>query len=642
MTQGAVKDRYSLVELAALLDVTRQALEYRAKRDAWPSTETGGRGRGGMRREYLIPAELAKAIEARQVAERHARALAAPTPDIAAEATDKADADQQVLARLETLAAPQRARFEARKAVVAGFFEWLRLRGGRRSIKQYEAYVSGYNAGHLRNNPTFAMLAPAFGVLDAIGLRSLQRWVSGYERDGLSAFLDEKTGRHQRGLNEIERQPALRDLVLGLIIKVPHIKVRRLVEAATARFAGDDSVLVPHEAAFYRFVRTWKAQNAELYLAITNPDAWRNKDMVAHGDQSEGIVRPNQCWELDSSPMDVQLHDGRWALVACVDVATGRAKLLLTKTSTAAAIGQLLRACILDWGLPEMVKTDNGSDYTSEYVRLVLQALAVEHVLCPPFQPWHKSHVERFFRTFQHDLVELLPGFVGHNVTERKAIESRRAFSEQLTKKNAEILDVRMGSEEFNQFMTMWLSGYHGRAHGGQDGMTPDQAYAASAVSLRRLDDERVLDVLLAEAPGDGGYRTVQKKGLRLDGAWFIAPELGTCVGERVRVKLDETDLGWIYVFTADGGFLCRAACPERTGIDRREYAARARVLQKERISREKAALKAASRVDVGEVLDGILRDRASEAGKLVALPKPATQATTPGIQAAPCIAGWS
>lgn len=159
-----------------------------------------------------------------------------------------------------------------------------------------------------------------------------------------------------------------------------------------------------------------------------------------------------------------------------------------------------------------------------------------------------------------------------------------------------------------------------------------------AAASLSR----RVLDVLLAEAPGDGGYRTVQKKGLRLDGAWFIAPELGTCVGERVRVKLDETDLGWIYVFTADGGFLCRAACPERTGIDRREYAARARVLQKERISREKAALKAASRVDVGEVLDGILRDRASEAGKLVAMPKPATQATTPGIQAAPCIAGWS
>ena len=35
-------------------------------------------------------------------------------------------------------------------------------------------------------------------------------------------------------------------------------------------------------------------------------------------------------------------------------------------------------------------------------------------------------------KTFQHDCAAILPGFVGHNVADRKMIEERKAFAARL------------------------------------------------------------------------------------------------------------------------------------------------------------------------------------------------------------------
>jgi len=41
-------------------------------------------------------------------------------------------------------------------------------------------------------------------------------------------------------------------------------------------------------------------------------------------------------------------------------------------------------------------------------------------------------HIERFFGTFTRDLVELVDGFVGHNVDQRSRIEDRKAFAQRI------------------------------------------------------------------------------------------------------------------------------------------------------------------------------------------------------------------
>lgn len=645
-----MKLHYSAAELADLalpgMPTSRDNIRLKAERDAWPYREVTGRG--GKRREYQVPTAVLLAIKAKLDAQTHAERIASPLAPAAPRAAygfqldlidqeARASSDREVLAQLATLTPGQARRFEARRAVVNAWYVFLKLRGWpKRTTALFDAFVSAYNAGTLRANLSFAELAVTVGVLDKIARRTLQMWVSGYEKSGLAALVDEVDGAHRRGKFCITEQHALHEFVVGLLIAKPHIKVSALHEAAKARFAGDASVDLPTEHAFYRFVNTWKRDNAALFTALSNPDAWKNTYMAAFGSASENIVRLNQMWEFDSTPGDVMLLDGRHHIIGCVDVYSRRPKLLVSKTSRAIAVGALVRRALTDWGMPEGARTDNGQEYVSKYVADVFGALDVEHILCPPFQPWHKPHIERFFRTFSHGLVELLDGYIGHNVAERKELEARAAFSERLFQKDG-VLEVSMTAAELQTFCDQWVDNiYCHDEHSGLDGKTPFQMAAEWAGTIRRIDNPRVLDVLLAEMPRNGGEGTVQKKGIKLDGAWFIAPELGPCVGEVVRIKLDPTDLGRIYVFNEDGAFLCIAEDPKRTGMDRREVAAKAKALQQEHLRQAKEHVRAVTRrANTDDVVGEILRHRAAEAGKLAALPRPGIATTTPGIEAA-------
>jgi cytochrome c556 len=128
----------------------------------------------------------------------------------------------------------------------------------------------------------------------------------------------------------------------------------------------------------------------------------------------------------------------------------------------------------------------------------------------------------------------------------------------------------------------------------------------------------------------------VLKKGLKIDGAWFIAPELAVnLIGRDVQVRLDPVDLGRVYVFH-EGDFVCVAECPERTGMNRQAVAQQAKRMQVEEVNRQKRELKALARkVDTTQVVDAILRQNAADAGKLVAMPKASTPFETQGTRAA-------
>ena len=172
---------------------------------------------------------------------------------------------------------------------------------------------------------------------------------------------------------------------------------------------------------------------------------------------------------------------------------------------------------------------------------------------------------------------------------------------------------------------------YHNREHGSLD-MSPFQKAVSWTGSVERIDNPRLLDVLLAERI----QRTVQKKGLKIDDAWFIAPELAVnLVGRDVQVRLDPLDLGRVYVFH-DGQFICVAECPERTGMNRQEVAQKAKKMQAAEVSRQKRELKAMARkVNTDDVVQEILRHNAAQAGTLVAMPKPAVPVNTAGTRAA-------
>jgi|GEM_PF-540801 len=523
------------------------------------------------------------------------------------------------------------ALIDAWIAVLRAQENWCAAHGIEKVVERDLKFADAWNAGTIEIDESVRTRLPRLSRTNLARQRSRLR-------QGNLAALAGKT--YAPRSSKIDRLPQVREFVLGTIAQHPHITSRSLYQAVKTRF-NQQGLDLPTEANLNRWIQSWKAENAELYMAISDPDKWKGQYMAAFGDASEGIIRPNQRWEFDSTPADVMLTDGRYALIGVVDVYTRRAKLLVSKTSKATAIAALARKALLDWGVPETAKTDNGKDYTSDHLTRCFAGLGIKHELCPPFQPWKKPHIERFFKTFSHDLVELLPGFIGHNVADRKAIESRRSFADRMMSRG-KVVEVAMDAAALQAFCDQWIAAYSGRPHGGLNGQTPIQVLTqATGWQQRTIGNERLLDMLLAEAPA-GGTRTVQKdNGIRIDNAWYIAPELAAdgddgYIKQRVHVRYDPCDLGRIYCFDGDGKFICVAECPERTGINRQEVASRAKKRQQKRISEGRKQMKRYARAAKTESIgQEILEAQAEQAGKVIPFRQPTIAHQTPALDAA-------
>jgi transposase InsO family protein len=575
---------------------------------------------GGVTHVYqkeALPRDLRLAIAARLGPFLPGAGLGATKAAIAApEALTRSQ--QQLLA-----ATPRRAtRAETRAVAVRAFEAWVLIVGlrGRRAAERFaELWAAG------------AIEAPdwVLEALPALSAPSLLRWQQRLASEGAIAL----AGDYKPRLSIIDADPVLRDAAEGLIYRHPHAKGSDLRDALKA--LCNDGRDLPSYRACCRWLADWKAKRRQLHQHLLNPDAHRGRFMPAFGDAAAGVERPNQLWEMDSTPGDAMLRVGdrrvRHSVIGVVDVHTRRKLLLVWPTSNSEGIALLIRRAILEWGVPEAIKTDNGADYTSRAVSRVLADLGVSHKLTRPFSPEEKPHIERALGAFSHGLVELLPGFAGHNVAEAQALRERQTFASRLMSRG-EVADCPLSPEEFQRFCDRWSGEYHfRRPHAGLGNRTPEEVMRAWTGPLRRVADERALDLLLAPVVG---LRTVTKKGIRLDRGTYIAAALGSLVGEQVECRHDPADLGRIYVFTTEGAFVAVAEDPERTGIDRRAVAQAAKAVARRGVSEQRARLKeAAKALPKGAALAEAILDAAAPAANVVAFPRAAAPHSTPAIE---------
>ena len=219
--------------------------------------------------------------------------------------------------------------------------------------------------------------------------------------------------------------------------------------------------------------------------------------------------------------------------------------------------------------------------------------MGIKIVTTNPFSPWEKPHIERVFRTMATSLFENLKDFIGHNVAERKAIESRDSFADRFMKSGATI-NLRMTSHELQSVIDDWIENvYHQNIHGGIN-TTPEMKAAESTVPVRRIDDERVLDILLLPA----GERKIRKKGIRYEGGWYRSEGMVGFVGDMVEVRRDHANAGKLYVFDLQGTFITIAWDSELDGIPAIDYHAARKDQAREMRLRKKL---------LGELADEIL-----------------------------------
>ncbi len=330
----------------------------------------------------------------------------------------------------------------------------------RAALKAVEALAAGgLSAGAAREEFAFAwaegdrfdMDPDHAEILGASGPspETLRNWGRLFAREGLGG-LAPKWGAHRKGSGLIDQDAAMRATVEDMLLAHPGGSLRTVLRLLKARFPEER---IPSRRTLEIWAAKWREAHPDLAAFAKSPDDYKSRVKLVAGNASEGVLRLNQRWEADSTPNDVLLSDGKRAtLVGVIDVWSRRVKIVVSRSSSAAAVAACIRKAILAWGAPETLVTDNGSDYASDHIGRVCEALQIEQKLCVVYSPEQKPHIERFHGTFTRGLATLLEGFIGHNVAQRKAIEARKSFADRLGDKDAEPPELRMTAAELQTF----------------------------------------------------------------------------------------------------------------------------------------------------------------------------------------------
>ncbi|PZU93085.1 MAG: integrase [Chelatococcus sp.] len=594
-----------------------------AEREDWARfsaycRQRSGRGGGLEYHIRLLPVGARMAYLGPQAAQEE---ISAP-----AEALQAAPEPPVTATRASTL------QLDARLAVLGALKAFIRASEMSQTLA-ISYFVDLYNLGKVEI-PTWAAQ-----VLPRLSIRTVLRWLAA-SREGETDRLavDRGAGRRGQGVLDAAFDGEIKHFALAVHSLNDLYTATQIYGAVKGEFEARltaAGLALPGQRAFEIRLNAWKQEYAAGLLKMVDPDGFRNRMRVSG---SFDFMAPhlNALWQIDASPVDAMCIDGRHSIYVCIDYWSRRIILFVSKTPRSEAVQLLMRKAILAWGVPDAVKTDNGSDFVARATVRLFARLQIEAIRSAAFSPWQKGVVERNIRTFQTDCARMLQGFVGHNVAQRKKIEGRKAFSQRLGQENA-AFNVTMTGEELQRICDSWAEGiYAHHAHRGLKNMTPFAKASSSTQPIRTVDAD-ALAALLMQAPKGDGYRTVGKKGILLDDYHY--QPMGLLPGDRVFVTLDPADKGTIWLF-ADESMdrpLGRAVCGELAGIDRAELLAQRKAMQARMVEEQMAESKAmlrSKRVTDRTVLDHRMAEAASRIGNLVAFPPRSEIHTTPALDA--------
>ena len=193
-------------------------------------------------------------------------------------------------------------------------------------------------------------------------------------------------------------------------------------------------------------------------------------------------------------------------------------------------------------GIPDILYTYNGSDFTSQHLEQVGADLKIRLVFSIPGKPRGRGRIERFFSTINEMFLCELDGYAPAGAAVRG--KPTLTLAEFETRFRAFLLDV-----------------YHRRKN-AETKIPPVERWEAKGFLPRMPDSLEQLDLLLIQV---AKARQVRVDGIHFQNLRYISTTLAAYVGETVTLRFDPRDMAEIRVFHNDR-FLCRAVCAELAG----------------------------------------------------------------------------
>ena len=380
-----------------------------------------------------------------------------------------------------------------------------------------------------------------------LALRTARRWVSRYRAGGLAALT--RSPRTDKGSHRA-LSPPLQELVEALALATPRRSVAAIhrTVSALARDRGDTP---PGYAAVYALVRA--LDPALLTLAHEGAKAYSETYDLLYRREVEA---PNAVWQADHTLLDIVVLDDKgvparpWLSVIVDDYSRAIAGYFLSFNApaalqTALALHQAIwRKREPGWtvcGIPGVLYTDHGSDFTSRHIEQVCADLKIRLVFSLPGKPRGRGRVERFFATVNQRFLTDLPGYAPAGQTKRPPT-----------------LTLGTLDHAFRRFV---LDDYHQTPHSAT-GIPPQARWSSGGFLPHMPESLEQLDLLLLTVAKP---RQVHQDGIRFQALRYIDATLAAYVGESVTIRYDPRDMAEIRVYHKDR-FLCRAVCQELAG----------------------------------------------------------------------------
>lgn len=397
---------------------------------------------------------------------------------------------------------------------------------------------------HLEGGLPLAAVARDAGI----PYRTAQRWVALYRRFGLTAL-----ARKRRADCGVRRSlsPEMQKVVEGLALQKPPLPIAALYRQVY-RLANQQNESPPSYAVVYDIVR--RLPGDLVMLAHEGSKAYADVFELVYRREAEC---PNAIWQADHTPLDILIlrEDGTaakpWLTVIIDDFSRAIAGYFLyfeapSAIQTALALHQAIwrkkdprwRVC----GIPEVLYTDNGSDFTSRHLEQVAADIKMQLIFSKPGKPRGRGRIERFFSTVTSMLLSGLPGHTPQN----GGICGKPTLT--LPELDAMLREFILGL-------------YHLREH-SETKVTPQTRWEQGSFLPRMPNSLEELDLLLLTVTK---ARKVHPDGIHFQGLRYVDLTLATYIGESVVLRYDPRDVAEVRLFH-EGSFLCRAVCPDLAG----------------------------------------------------------------------------
>ncbi len=422
----------------------------------------------------------------------------------------------------------------------------------------------------------------------------LLRWQRAYKTGGIDALSDKRGGKaaicDYETLREvlIAHPAAITDKNLYELYKLRYIqkhgiydniKYTAFIKAKKKLLNQDKAVQILHNKgldSLYSNIATTKKKkplfaNAEWQIDATPLDFMvlspvlitkedkRFDEAIPYSDWYEYRYKKELDWGIWSDEYRVMYEPKRKQVIAIVDVATGMRVWGMYDSSSSLSDLRLLKKALMKLGKPVVIKTDNGSDYLSEQFTNALLGLGILQKVAKPYKGKDKGNIERNFRTVLHSRLELLPGYIGHNVVERQLIEKYELLkSERLSGVKTNIKDL-LTEEEMEIVIDKFI-----------DDMAHEygwlEKYEQYKDNIEYIDEETINIAI-----GKRYKRKVSRTGIMLNGCTYTHPDLWKLQDREVDVVENIDDISKVYVLK-NGMVFCEAVDENVRGFSLDEY----------------------------------------------------------------------